>query len=135
MNFHKRSLRFSRPFYALESISLSRNKKKKEREKERGRKNREGRENKRGGEEMIQKGHGQFARSVAESEKPSFFHEKIFSFFPWRINDCLRRVIRRHQTSRSSSGIVYLARSPPGCAASWVARGPPPPFVTTIMLI
>lgn len=63
---------------------------------------------------MIQKGNGQFARSVAESEKPSFFHEKIFSFFPWRINDCLRRVIRRHQTSRSSSGIVYLARSPRG---------------------
>lgn len=47
-------------------------------------------------------------------------NEKISSF-PRRINDCLRRVIRRHQTSRSSSGIVYLATSPPGCAPSWVA--------------
>lgn len=40
VNFHKRSLRFSRPFYALESISFSRNKKK----RERGRKSTEGRE-------------------------------------------------------------------------------------------
>lgn len=70
VNFHKRSLRFSRPFYALESISFSRNKKKERKgEEKHGRERRRGgkRENKKG-EEMIQKWHGQFARSVAESE-------------------------------------------------------------------
>lgn len=48
VNFHKRSLRFSRPFYALESISLSQNKKKKERRRRRRRKNTERERGKRG---------------------------------------------------------------------------------------
>lgn len=42
--------------------------------------------------------------------------ENISQYSVERIDDCLRRVIRRHQTSRSSSGIVYLALAPAGGA-------------------
>lgn len=53
--------------------------------------------------------------------------------FPWRISDCLLKVIRQHQTSRSSSGIVYPARllSLPLALFPEVRRAP----LVTIMLI
>lgn len=40
--------------------------------------------------------------------------KKISWYSIERIDDCLHRVIRRHQTSRSSSGIVYVATAPAG---------------------
>lgn len=52
-----------------------------------------------------------------------------------RIDDCLRRVIRRHQTSRSSSGIVYLASAPAGGVQDSLGGLGTPVFVATIMLI
>jgi len=42
--------------------------------------------------------------------------KKILRYSVERIDDCLHRVIRRHQTSRSSSGIVYVATAPGGDA-------------------
>lgn len=52
--------------------------------------------------------------------------KKISRYSVERIDDCLHRVIRRHQTSRSSSGIVYLALDPVGghLAQSGWARHP-----------
>lgn len=50
-------------------------------------------------------------------------------------NDCLRRVIKRHQTSRSSSGIVYPASTPAGARRGTLGGLGTPVFVATIMLI
>lgn len=120
VNSYKRSLRFPRPFYPSNRypFQLQRKKKKTSRastKRKRG-------ENGNGAERAVNSRRCSGVKTMATGSS-----EKISSFSR-RINDCLRRVIRRHQTSRSSSGIVYLATSPAGCAPSWVAQGRPLPL-------
>lgn len=72
--------------------------------------------------------HGKLARESYEGEtfSRSEWTKKISRYAAERIDDCLRRVIRRHQTSRSSSGIVYLALAPAGGTRPvWVGSAPP----------
>lgn len=78
---------------------------------------------------------GIFLMEQTEKKNQKGMKENISRYSVERIDDCLRRVIRRHQTSRSSSGIVYLA-----LALAWGAQDSlgglgTPVFVATIMLI
>ena len=141
MSLHKRVPSILASLSFLESISPFSREKREKKEKHTGRGTSVGKKKRRRETEMAQKRSGQFAKMLGREKErerererdrkpggaqcsPWFSNEKISSF-PRRISDCLRRVIRRHQTSRSSSGIVYLATSPPGCAPSWVAQGRP----------
>lgn len=81
--------------------------------------------------EMMQKGHGQFAR---ERKRILLEREDIL------LSMENQRLFAEGNQATSNEPIIKWNCLPsyesPGVrAASWVAQGPPPPFVTTIMLI